>query len=393
MKLRCELLLALGAAVAAFTAPASAQHYVQKNLVSDITLPPNSDGSAVLVDTGLQNPWGATRSAGGPWWISDNSIGWSTLYNGTGNELKIFTETDGTAGDFVTIPTSPKFPAGSTSNPTGIVFNGSSTDFLLGKGTPAGMPAVFIFVGEDGTITGWNPQVNFPAGGKPPSPNVVLQVDNSDGGAISGAVYKGATIAELNGKRYLYVTNFRSGKVEVYDSSFRRVHFSDDAFLPHGDGDADGRDGDGEHVPFGFAPFNVQNIGGNLFVTYAKQNAQRHDDVTGDGNGFVVIYSPAGRVIGHLQHGRWMNSPWGVVWTPRDFGAFSNSILVGNFGSGWIAAFNGFTYKFEGFLQNPDNSLVTIDGLWSLTFGNDGTAGPSTTLYFTAGPNGEKDGL
>lgn len=393
MKFRSQILLALCGAMGAFALPTPAQHYVQKNLVSNIPLPPNSDGSMVTVDFGLQNSWGATRSAGGPWWIADNNIGWSSLYDGNGIPLKIFTEPDGSAGDFVTIPTSPKFPAGSIANPTGIVFNQSATDFILTKGTPANKSAAFIFVGEDGTIAGWNPQVDLLPGGKPPSPNVVLQVDHSEGGAITGAVYKGAAIAVWNGKRYLYVTNFRSGKVEVYDSTFTRVELDDDAFLPDGDNDSDDNDPFAQRVPKGFAPFNVQNIGGNLFVTYAKQNALKHDDVAGDGNGYVEIYSPGGKHIGHLEHGPWMNSPWGVVWTPRDFGKFSNSILVGQFGSGWIAAFNGFTYKFEGFLKNPDNSLLFIDGLWSLTFGNGATAGPSTTLYFTSGPDKQTNGL
>ena len=129
----------------------------------------------------------------------------------------------------------------------------------------------------------------------------------------------------------------------------------------------------------GFAPFNIQNIGGSLFVTYAKQDSLRHDDVAGEGLGFVDIFSTSGKLQGHLEHGDWFNSPWGVVWTPRDFGEFSNVILVGNFGSGKIAAFNGFTKKFIGFVRNADNSIVTIDGLWSLTFANNGTAGSSTT--------------
>ena len=158
------------------------------------------------------------------------------------------------------------------------------------------------------------------------------------------------------------------------------MHVGEDAF-------------EAEGLPGGFAPFNIQNIGGTLFVTYAKQDAARHDDVAGDGLGFVEIFTPAGRHIGHLQHGPWFNSPWGVVWTTRDFGEFSNAILVGNFGSGKIAAFNGFTYKFLGFVKNPDDSILTIDGLWSLTFGNDGNAGPANTLFFTAGINGEQDGL
>jgi uncharacterized protein (TIGR03118 family) len=130
-----------------------------------------------------------------------------------------------------------------------------------------------------------------------------------------------------------------------------------------------------------------------LFVTYAKQDSARHDDVAGDGNGFVEIFTPAGKHIGNLEHGPWLNSPWGVVWTPRDFGAFSNTILIGNFGNGWIAAFNGFTYKFIGFVRNPDDSILTIDGLWALGFGNGTGAGPSTTLFFTAGPEHESHGL
>ena len=393
MKFRLQLVLALGAALGLFPIPGAAQHYVQKNLVSDLTLPNNADGSAVRQDKNFLNPWGMTRSSGSPWWISDNNSGLSSIYDGTGSPASFINEADGTKGNFVVVPTTPSAPAGTTSNPTGIVFNGSSTDFLMPKGTPAGQQAIFIYVGEDGIISGWNPVVNLPQGIKPPSPNVALQVDNSDNGSATGAVYKGATTALLNGKHFLYVTNFRSAQIEVYDSNFKRVKLSEDAFQPNGDGEGEDFNSSGERIPRGFAPFNVQNIGGSLFVTYAKQNAEKHDDVAGDGNGFVEIYTPAGKHIGHLQHGPWLNSPWGVVWTPRDFGRFSNSLLVGNFGSGWIAAFNGFTFKFEGFLKNPDNSLITIDGLWSLTFGNGGAAGPATTLFFTAGINGEQDGL
>jgi uncharacterized protein (TIGR03118 family) len=128
-------------------------------------------------------------------------------------------------------------------------------------------------------------------------------------------------------------------------------------------------------------------------VAYAKQDAARKDDVAGDGLGFVDVFTPTGRLVARLQHGPWMNSPWGVVWTPRDFGEFSNAILVGNFGSGKIAVFNGFTYKFMGFVRNPDDSVMTIDGLWAIAFGNNATAGPATTLFFTAGINEEEDGL
>lgn len=342
---------------------AFAQHYQQTNLVSNIP------GMAPVLDANLQNPWGLTRSSGSPFWVADNNSGTSTLYTGAGTIIPI--NGDG----FVTVPP-PRFSPGAQSAPTGIVFNGNDAAFHL----PNGNAAFFIFVTEDGTISGWG-------GGQ----NATLVVDNSDNGGSDGAVYKGATTADLNGSTFLYVTNFRTGKVEVYDATFKRVHLGEDAFDP--DGERGRGDRGTERIPHGFSPFNVQNIGGTLFVTYAKQDALRHDPVGGDGLGFVELFTPAGQHIGHLEHGDWMNAPWGAVWTTRDFGGFSNSILVGNFRSGWIAAFDGFTHKFLGFVQNPDSSIMFIDGLWSLTFGNDGKAGSANTLFFTAGPNGEKDGL
>jgi uncharacterized protein (TIGR03118 family) len=336
-----------------------AQHYKQTNLVSNIA------GMAPVTDPNLKNPWGLTRSSttptrpGSPWWVGNNNSGTSTLYTGAGAIIPI----NGTGT--VTVPPPKGSPAGTLSTPTGVVFNGSPTDFQIAPG----QSAVFIFATEDGTISGW-------AGGQ----NAVLVVDNSDDGEADGAVYKGATSADINGKKFLYVTNFRSAKVEVYDTKFKRVHLDEDAF-------------EAEGVPRGFAPFNVQNVGGTLFVTYAKQDAPRHDPVGGDGLGYVELFTPSGKHIGHLEHGDWFNAPWGVVWTTRDFGEFSNAILVGNFRSGWIAAFNGFTHKFIGWVRNPDDTLVTIDGLWSLTFGNDANAGPANTLFFTAGINNEADGL
>ena len=368
-------------ALSLFLLPAvtQAQHYKQTNLVSDV------QGMAPVMDPNLKNPWGLTRSSttptrpGSPFWIGNNNSGTSSLYGGTGNAINIFTEAGGVPGNFVIVPP-PGFAPGTQSTPTGVVFNGSSTDFLLDKGTPAGLPAAFIFATEDGTISGWNSGANLAAGATPPSINAVLEVDNSEKGGPNGAVYKGATSGEINGHKFLYVTNFRAARIEVYDTTFKRVNLGEDAF-------------NAEEIPHGFAPFNIQNIGGTLFVTYAKQDAARHDDVAGDGLGFVELFTPSGRNIGHLQHGPWFNSPWGVVWTTRDFGEFSNAILVGNFGSGKVAAFNGFTYKFIGFVKNPDDSVLTIDGLWSLTFGNDANAGPANTLFFTAGINGEQDGL
>lgn len=370
-------------ALAAIAVPgvASAQHYTQKNLVSDIP------GLAAVTDLNLRNAWGLTRSPdGSPWWIGNNNSGTSTIYDGNGNPQNFFVGLDphpdsngnninSKFDNFVMVPP-PAFLPGTQSAPTGVVFNGSS-DFQVG----ASAPAIFIFATEDGTISGWNPGVD--------PINPILKVDNSDKGSSNSAVYKGMTSAEVKGKRFLYVTNFRSGKVEVYDATFTRVALDndradDDTFAEHAFDD--------ESIPDGFAPFNVQNIGGSLFVTYAKQDKPRHDPVLGDGGGFVDIFSPAGKLEGRLESGHF-NAPWGVVWTPRDFGEFSNTILVGNFRSGWIAAFNGFNKKFIGFMKNEKGSLVFIDGIWSLAFGNNGGAGSSDTLFFTAGPNGETDGL
>jgi uncharacterized protein (TIGR03118 family) len=370
--------LALSVLLAPSLTPA--QHYTQTNLVSDLP------GMAPVTDPNLRNAWGLTRSpTGSPWWVGNNNSGTSTLYSGAGTPINNFPadphpDSNGNGinspfNNFVMVP-APGFAPGTASTPTGVVFNGSPTDFLLAPGKPA----IFIFATEDGTISGWNPAVNVAAGSNPPSVNALLKVDNSDKGSPNSAVYKGMTSGEIDGKRFLYVTNFRSARVEVYDTNFHRVHFDEEDF-------------DDDTVPRDFAPFNIQNIGGSLFVTYAKQDAPRHDPVAGDGFGFVDIFSTKGEFQGRLEHGDWFNAPWGVVWTPRDFGEFSNTILVGNFRSGWIAAFNGFTKKFIGFVRRPDNSLVFIDGIWSLTFGNNGAAGSSTTLWFTAGPNNEVDGL
>jgi uncharacterized protein (TIGR03118 family) len=376
-----KLLPAVALSLFLLPAVTQAQHYKQTNLVSDLA----SISTPNPPDPNLKNPWGLTRSPGGsPFWIGNNNSGTSSLYNGTGSAINFFTEAGGAPGNFITVPP-PGFAPGTQSAPSGVVFNGSKTDFLLDKGTPAGLPAVFIFVTEDGTISGWNPAANLATGAKPPSINAVLEVDNSDNGSANSAVYKGATSGEIEGHKFLYVANFRSAKVEVYNTNFKRVHIDEDDF-------------EAEDIPRGFAPFNVQNIGGTLFVTYAKQDAPRHDPVGGTGLGFVELFTPSGKHIGRLEHGDWFNAPWGVVWTTRDFGEFSNAILVGNFRSGWIAAFNGFTHKFIGFVKNDDGSLMTIDGLWSLTFGNDGDpakggAGPANTLFFTAGINNETDGL
>src|ERR1700758_764271 len=325
-------------------APKETNHYVQTDLVTD----PNSGFSATFTDKQLKNPWGLARSTTSPWWISDNNAGVSTLYDGTGAKRSLVVTIPGPNGTFpCTAPNTP--PNCFVAAPTGVVFNGSP-DFDLSPGDRT-TAAAFIFVTEDGTISAW-------AGGTA----ATLEVDNSANPTpADGAVYKGATIGELSGKRYLYVTNFRAGKVEVYDTNFHQVRLSDD------EGDDTFND---ERIPKGFAPFNIQNIGGSLFVTYAKQTPDKHDDVAGPGLGFVDLYSPSGQLLTRFQHGPFLNAPWGIVWTPRDFGELSNKILVGNFGSGRIAAYNGFTGEFIDFMRDHNGNKVGIDGLWALAFGN-----------------------
>jgi uncharacterized protein (TIGR03118 family) len=289
--------------------------------------------------------------------VSDNKTGVVTTYDGTGTPF-LFPPTHTPL--IVTIPV-PK-GAQPPSSPTGAVFNGTS-DFELAPGKTAR----FIFVTEDGTISGWNDGIDpF---------NAILKVDRS-----GKAVYKGVTISEVQERHFIYAANFRSGRIEVFDTNFHRVNMSEEAF-------------DDDDLPKGFAPFNVQAIGQNLFVTFAKQDEEKEDDVPGAGLGFVDVFSPRGKLLARLQHGPWFNAPWGVALAPGEFGEFSHELLVGNFGSGEIAAFNPVTGKFLGRVRNPDNSILVIDGLWALWFGNSALAGPYNSLFFTAGIQDEEHGL
>jgi uncharacterized protein (TIGR03118 family) len=194
-----------------------------------------------------------------------------------------------------------------------------------------------------------------------------------------GAIYKGCTIAEWNGKHYLYVANFHSGEIEVYDSTFTRVTLRKHAFLNDDDNDDDddnfsdfdhdGRGGSFNEHRRNFAPFNVQAIGTNVYVAYGKQDAEKKDEVAGAGLGFVDVFNPGGQLLARLQHGVWFNAPWGLALAPSEFGEFSHSLLVGMFGSGQIAAFNPVNGNFIGLMKKPDNSILSIDGLWAVGSG------------------------
>ena len=371
MKTATKFLAVVVFAVLALPHHVLAQHYTETVLVANTSVPNQSP----VLDSNLLNPWGLVASPGSPWWDSNNAGGTSTLYDATGLTLSppsvppvSIVPINGNG--IVTIPSAPS-QNGAAGSPTGIMFNGNSANFHL----PNGKSARFIFVTEDGTVQGW-------AGGA----SATIVADNSvKPSAAEGAVYKGATIAEIGGKEYILAANFRSGRVDVFDSTFKQVRLRGEAF----GGEAEDEDSANE----GFAPFNIQGIGPNIYISYAKQDAAKHDPVGGAGLGFVDVFSNAGRRLQRLQHGMWFNAPWGIALAPSNFGEFSHTILVGNFRGGTIAAFNPLTGRFMGNVLNPDGSELKIDGLWALEFGNGSGAGPAQTLFFTAGPNNEKDGL
>ncbi len=337
--------------------------YQQTNLVSDL---PNI---AAHQDANLVNPWGLSHGPTTPWWVSDNGTGKSTLYNGQGQAFPLASPL------VVTIPPPANSPAGTTAAPTGNVFNGTS-GFVVSTASGSG-PSRFIFATEDGTISGWNPSAD--------PTHAILVVDRStvSQGGFVGAVYKGLAIASTASGTFIYTTNFRFGTVEMFDSSFNLVKSFTDSKLAN-------------TCPLPnqcYAPFGIQNINGNLYVTFALQDAAHHDDVSGPAHGFVDVFDTSGNLIRRLiSHGR-LNSPWGLALAPADFGLFSNALLVGNFGNGRINAYDLNTGEFLGQLRDQTNTPITIDGLWALGFGNDANAGKHNELFFTAGINDEADGL
>jgi uncharacterized protein (TIGR03118 family) len=299
----------------------------------------------------------------------------STLYDGAGV----------LQGLIVNIPAPGGGPGGTS---TGVVFSGGLHFAVQGESKNG---ATFIFVTEDGTIIGWDPAL-----GGTVADDAIITVDNSQGG--SGAVYKGCTIAALSptGPSYLYVTNFRAGTIEVYDNNFKLVHFDSDD-----DNDRGGGAFRDEAIPDGFAPFNVQAVNGDLYVTYAKQNAAKHDDFDAPGLGFVDKFSPMGKLLQRLQRGPWLDAPWGVALAPGNFGFFSNHLLIGNAGSGQIAVYDPVSGRFDGLLRDQNGHALQNQRLWGLRF-SDGlanprtgkiTQGPTGVLFFAAGINDEADGL
>lgn len=325
----------------------SQRFYQQTNLVSDLP------GVATFTDPDLVNPWGVSFSPTGPFWVSDNGTGKSTLYDGAGVKQSLV----------VIIPPAAATPQ-SISTPTGQVFNGT-TDFVINAGGVSSK-AIFLFVTEDGTLSAWNSNAGT---------NALLVADNS----ASGAIYKGLAIGSNSLGNFLYAANFYTGTIDVFDKNFAPVTLSGSFSDPD--------------VPAGYAPFNIQNLGGKLYVTYAKQNDAKDDEVACRGCGFVSVFDTDGRLLMQLASRGTLNAPWGLALAPADFGYFSNTLLVGNFGNGYINAFDPNTGQFRGRLRTPSGRLVAIDGLWSLNFGNGATAGSTNTLFFTAGIEDETHGL
>jgi uncharacterized protein (TIGR03118 family) len=385
------LRLALSTTVALSTgAAAFGQHYTQTNLVS------NTSGVAPVTDPTLVNPWGLSSSASSPWWVSDNVTGFSTLYNGAGAKQSLV----------VTIPpANPNNKQTPTGTPTGTIFNGSATDFLLAPGEAS----TFLFATIDGTIVGWNANVAVAQGATPPSTHAVTVVKTTDGSS-----YTGLTSAFIAGKRYLYAANFTKGRVDVYDNAFHPVK------LPVNGNDSghqgDRPDDDGyfngnrpfvdDQLPRNFVPFNVQAIGNDIVVTYVLHQEGQMFETDGPGLGDVDIFSSDGRLLRRLEHGDWLNAPWGVALAPLDFGAFSHDLLVGQFAgggtsqsSGFIAAYDLATGKFEGLLEDAAGQPLAINGIWAISQGNaspgnyDAAGSPAGELYFTAGPNHGAGGL
>jgi len=344
-------LAALGLLLTAGSSPGGTavghETYTVTNLVSDGTIP------AAHTDANLVNAWGLTATASSPWWVANNATGTSTLYNGDG------------VAQFGTTPLVVSVP----NSPTGAVAN-TTSDFVVSSGGASGR-AVFIFATEDGTIRGWNPGV--------PPPTLSTQTEVAVDNSTAGSVYKGLAIGSVGSSNFLYATDFVNGHIDVFDKTFHAV---DMPFVDPG-------------LPAGYGPFGIQNIGGHLFVTYAKQSGG-NDEVAGQSLGFVDEFETDGTFITRVATRGQLNAPWGLAMAPSNFGRFSGDLLVGNFGDGTINAYapqpDG-TFAHRGQLRTADRKPVTIDGLWGLGFGNGAGSGATNALYFTAGPDDESHGL
>jgi uncharacterized protein (TIGR03118 family) len=334
--------------------------FTQTNLISDGS---TQAGSAQQTDPNLINPWGVAYPPTGPFWISENNSGVSSIDSVTANGVTLIV--------IPPVTIAPPTPDSGPAAPTGQVFNSfaSTGAFVLQDGSPAS----FLFATEDGTISGWNS-----AAGTRSIIAVNESANPADGDEAQGvgAVYKGLAIAETDNGPMLYAANFRHGTVDVYDQNFNAVNsFTDN------------------NLPAGYAPFNVQVLDGKLFVTFALQDDAKHDDVAGPGNGFVDEFDLQGHLLARVASGGPLDSPWGLAIAPSSFGTFGGDLLVGNFGDGTIEAYNLKNDQFVGNLTDASGNPIVIPDLWELIPGNNGSAGSSNTIYFTSGVQDEMHGL
>jgi uncharacterized protein (TIGR03118 family) len=323
-------------------------------LFEEVELVSDQPGVAARTDPRLVNPWGLAFGPDTAFWVANNETATATVYDANG----------------VAQPTSDPLvvdipPKGSAA-PTGEVFNGTD-EFVIAAGTKRGASR-FLFASEDGSITGWNPDVSEAI--------AVVAVPPSD------AIYKGLALAvqESDEGARLYATDFAGGRVDVFDGDFAPVDLGDQAFV-----DA--------NLPDGFAPFGIANVNGEIWVTFAKQDEEREDDVPGRGNGVVDVFDANGVLLRRFAGGGELDSPWGIALAPSDFGTFGDAILIGNFGDGLIHAYDPDSGDGLGALESAQGVPIRIDGLWALAFGNGQSAGVTNELYFTAGPNDEEHGL
>jgi uncharacterized protein (TIGR03118 family) len=290
-------------------------------------------------------------SPASPLWISNNHSGNTTVYTGSGQPFP------------ATNPLAVQIPASMVGNPmsapTGQVFNATSEFVLAG-----GQPATFLFASEDGTISGWNSSAGVTA---------VVMIDNSP----SGAVYKALALGGNSLGALLYAANFHAGTIDVFNGNFSPVTL-DGVFAD-------------PNLPVGFAPFNIQAIGDHLYVTYALQDDEQHDDVPGPGNGFVNVFDFNGNLLQRVVSQGNLNSPWGISMAPAQFGDFSSALLIGNFGDGTINAYDPASGEYLGTLQDSTGATIAIAGLWAIRVGNGGLGGDLDTVYFTAGIAGAED--
>jgi uncharacterized protein (TIGR03118 family) len=343
--------------------------YLVNKLVSD------QANVANFQDPVLRNAWGVAFSpAASPFWIADNASGCSTLYDGTGVKTALQVpiplpdnSVPSTACQPASAQTNP--PPPTPAAPTGLVWNPTTTFVVPGTSTAA----PFIFATEDGTISAW-------ANGVKPNNQAIIAVDNS----TSGAVYKGLVFGTNPRGVFLFATNFNAGRIDVFAPN------GSAGFRPATSQEVEGNFTDAK-IPAGFAPFGIENIDGNLFVSYAKQNAAKHDDVAGPGNGFVDVFDTDGNLLRRFASRGPLNSPWGMTRASFAFGRFSGLILIGNFGNGKINVFTS-QGQFIDELDRSNGKPLVIDGLWKLILGG-GRNSSSDTLYFTAGPNDETNGL